>query len=86
MDVETKRWDEGRQRILNAHDVPERRAQRDARPPIPVRARLVWPSTGEEWVDTECIAWTGRLVLVLVEDPRSRLRGAWLAPADVERR
>lgn len=86
MDVETKRWDEGRQRILNAHPVPARRAQRDAQPPIPVRARLVWEDDGVELVDTVADGWTSRLVLVSVLDPRLLVRGVWLAPADVERR
>ena len=43
-------WWEGRQEILNAHPVPERRLQKTAPDPIPVRARIVWAKDGEELV------------------------------------
>lgn len=40
---------------------------------------------GEQVVTTIAYAWTTRLVLVEVSDPRAPIRGTWLAPADVER-
>lgn len=50
-----------------------------------MRARLVWERDGEEWFDTYAFAWTSRLVLVQLADPRYLFRGVWLDPSDVER-
>lgn len=76
----------GVQRILNAVEVPPARAQRDARPPLPARARVVWEHDGQEILDVLVIGWTSRLVWVQVRDPRSRFVGVWLLPRDVRRR
>ncbi|PFG45139.1 hypothetical protein ATJ97_0061 [Georgenia soli] len=77
-------WYEGVQRILNAHDVPERFTQ--ARAPIPVRARLEWENDGIELVDTVATAWTHSLALVTVDGARSRFRGVWIDIGEVVRR
>jgi hypothetical protein len=78
-------WWDNLQPIVNSHPVPPRQIQRTAPSPIDVRARLVWEKDGEEHLDTQVTAWTSDLVLVAVVDPRSKLRGVWLAPADVTR-
>ena len=74
-------WWEGRQEVLNARRVPERRVQRTAPDPIPVRARIVWAKDGEELITTRCMAWTSRLALVELSDARCAVRSV---PADVE--
>jgi hypothetical protein len=73
------RW----QRILNAHPIPPRRSQHDCW--VPVVARVAWERDGVERLETHAFAWTHDLVLVQLLDTRYRFRGAWLAPADVER-
>lgn len=82
-------WDASRtlwQRIMNEHSIPPRRLQRTDHAETPVRARLVWEGDGEEYRDTVALAWTPRLVLVRVEDPRrGQIHGVWLSPADVHR-
>lgn len=78
-------WSEGRQAVLNAHPVPPRKVQRDAADPVPVRARVVWERDGQEFIETVAHAWTSRLVLVMLSDPRAELRGVWLDPGDVQR-
>lgn len=79
-------WDEGHQSVLNAHPVPQLRAQRGwGTTPIPVRARIVWERDGLEVVATTVQAWTSRLVLVNLPDRRASVRGVWLDPSDVER-
>lgn len=75
----------GAQAILNAVEVPPRRAQRDARPPIPAMARVVWEHDGQEILDVLVIGWTSHLVWIQVRDPRSRFVGVWLPPRDVRR-
>lgn len=79
-------WYEGRQQILNAHPVPARRAQRDARDPIPVTARVHWSADGVETLPTYALACTTDLVLVMISDARLRIRGVWLPAGDVQRR
>lgn len=76
----------GAQAILNAVEVPPRRAQRDARPPIPARARVVWETDGQEILDVLVIGWTSRLIWIQLRDPRSRFVGVWLPARDVRRR
>lgn len=79
-------WHEGRQAVLNAHPVPPERLQRGWRSePIPVRARIVWERDGVETLETFANAWTSTLVLINLPDARSRLRGVWLDPSDVQR-
>lgn len=77
-------WYEGHQRILNAHDVPARFTR--ARVPIPVRARIEWETDGVELIDTVATAWTHSVVLVAVDDARSRFRGVWVDVGEVVRR
>ena len=80
-----KGWADGLQAVVNAREVPARRRQTTAQVPIRVRARLVWERDGVDVQDTHATAWTRDLVLVRVLDPRSKLRGVWLVPGDVER-
>ncbi|WP_127125824.1 hypothetical protein [Georgenia sp. SYP-B2076] len=85
MDVDRQlAWDEGLQRIVNARAVPGRFTA--ARTPIPVTARLVWENAGEQLVRTVATGWTRRVVLVIVDDRRSHVRGVWVPAADVSRR
>ena len=70
------------QRIVNdigVHEAPRRE-------PIPVVARVVWATDGEEHVECEAIAWTRTEVLVELRDPRCATVGAWLPATDVRRR
>lgn len=76
-------WDEELQRLLHAHRVP--RSYTLARALVPVVVVLLWQHDGAERVDTLATAWTARLVLVRVDDPRHRIRAAWLAGRDVHR-
>ena len=70
------------QSILN--DLGARRGAED-RPRIPVRARIIWDTEGEEWLDGEA----GRLdhrdgaIFVYLHDTRCATQGAWLGPDDV---
>lgn len=77
-------WDEGKEEILNALPVPDRRRQRRAPEPIAVEARLHWAS-GWETVRTTARGWTRTDVLVIVDDSRSQLRGVWIPATDVRR-
>jgi hypothetical protein len=70
------------QRIIN--DTGVRDAPR--REPIPVVARVVWSTDGEEHLPGQAIAWTSSEVLVELRDPRCATVGAWLPAADVRRR
>ena len=85
-------WHAGRElweQVLNAHPVPPARAQRIAREPIPVTARIAWERSGEERIDTEAVGWTvGRdpLVLVRLQDRRLRILAVWVRARDVRRR
>lgn len=74
------------QDITNAQPSPARRSQIDTPQPIPVTARIAWARDGEEQLDTVAIAWSGRIVLVRIEDPRRQTNGVWLDAADVKRR
>jgi hypothetical protein len=80
-------WDQYRhmwQEVLNEHDIPPRRAQRNCN--VAVTARLVWERDGVELVETVAYAWAGDLVLVLVPGHRTRALGVWLDKRDVRRR
>jgi hypothetical protein len=82
---EVRPWYVGEERLLNAYPVPARKAQRRAPEPIPVRVRLHWEASGWQEVTTTARGWTRDLVLVIVDDPRVRVRGVWLQPGDVRR-
>jgi hypothetical protein len=85
---EVPAWDEHRgrwQRVVNAREIPPRRAQRDLDPYVRVRVRVVWEHDGEELRETIAVAWAGRDVLVDVTDPRVHVGWVWLDAADVER-
>jgi hypothetical protein len=69
---------------MTAREIPPRRLQGTGW--IEVTARLVWEKDGEEFLDTAAFAWTSRLVLVQLADPRYLFRGVWLDPSDVKRR
>ncbi|MBI9114879.1 hypothetical protein [Sanguibacter suaedae] len=73
-------------KILNAAPVPPRPAQRDAQPPIPARARVVWEHDGQEILDALAIGWTSRHIWIQLRDPRPRFVGVWLPARDVRRR
>lgn len=45
------------------------------RPPVPVRARIVWERDGAEWVDGA--------IFVELNDRRCQTIGAWLPPDNV---
>ena len=70
------------QRIVN--DTGVRDAPR--RDPIPVVARVVWATDGEEHLPGQAIAWTRSEVLVELRDPRCATVGPWLLATDVRRR
>lgn len=78
------------ERITNSLEVPRKFV--DLRSdPVPVRARLVWQQSGEQHIDTHATAWRRArgevpMVLVVVDDPRSVVRGVWLPAHDVQRR
>ena len=55
-------------------------------PPVPIVARVVWETDGEEHVDTEALGWTGQAVYVRLADPRCLTNAIWLDGADVQRR
>ena len=81
-------WDEHRDRwqaLTNAVEIPQRSAQRDLDPYVPVRARLVWERDGPEERETIAVAWAGRAVLVEVNDLRVLVRWAWFDASDVQR-
>jgi hypothetical protein len=73
------------QRILNEHDVPPRRVQRDGW--VRVTARIVWERDGVEYLETVCVGWTSRLARVELapHERRRRILVAWLAADDVRR-
>lgn len=81
-DSSAARW----QPILNAREIPPRRAQKNRYPGIPVRARLEWERDGVELVDTEAVGWTSTLVRVTMNDRRWRFGAAWVPASDVSRR
>jgi hypothetical protein len=53
---------------------------------VPIAARVVWETDGEEHVDTVALGWTGQAVYVRLADPRCRTNAIWLDGADVQRR
>ena len=55
-------------------------------PGIEVRARLLWATDGEQWIDTVARAWTRTAVLVDVRDRRWQRNAVWLRLSDVLRR
>jgi len=68
------------QDVLNGHEA----RRRPDRPKIPVLARIVWETDGEQW----CHGYAVRLdpgIAIFVEfsDRRCRFTGAWLSPDDV---
>lgn len=68
------------QRVLN--DLGARR--RPERNKLSVRARIVWETDGEEWVDGEALRLDpGVAIFVELSDKRCRFTGAWLSPDDV---
>lgn len=79
------RWDYWYQDILNAHEVPDPHLQVDLQPYVPVTARIVWATDGEEFFTTHAYAYSGRLVLVEVPDKRSFVLGVWLDVTDAPR-
>jgi hypothetical protein len=74
-------WSPGRA-ILN--DVGAR--QPDHRCDVPVRARIVWADTGEEWLETTALGWSGDLVIVSTWRTGHGFNACWLRAEDVQRR
>lgn len=58
---------------------------RPARPKLPVRARLVWETDGEEWKDGQALRLDadGPAIFVELSDKRCKFTGVWLHPDDV---
>lgn len=63
--------------------LPARPSYRN-RPPVSVRARLVWARDGAEWVDGSAsrLGFDGA-IFVELKDRRCQTIGVWLAPDDV---
>ena len=80
--MDTGAWWEGRERVLDAHQIPPARAQRRLQPPRPVRARIDWSRSGVEVIETEATSWVPGLALVTLLDARSLVRGVWLTTTD----
>lgn len=74
------------QAITNEQPIPPLAAQTTDPDLTPVTARIHWAHDGEEQLDTVAIAWSGRAVLVRIEDPRRQTIGVWLDAEDVTRR
>lgn len=54
------------------------------RPPVPVRARIVWEHDGETWLDGQARRLDpGAAIFVEIRDKRCQFTGLWLAPDDV---
>lgn len=54
------------------------------RPPIPVRARVVWETDGETWIDgTADRRGFDGAIFVRLHDRRCQTHGVWLSPDDV---
>lgn len=57
---------------------------RPMRPPVPVRARIVWEHDGETWLDGQARRLDpGLAIFVEIRDKRCQFTGLWLAPDDV---
>lgn len=69
------------QKILN--DADARGSYRD-RPPVPVRARVVFATDGEVWLDGMAtrLGFDGA-IFVELKDRRVQTIGVWLPPSDV---
>lgn len=76
-------WDDNVQPILNACPVSPRNQQHDFPHLRNVTAQVQWQADGWETLTTTAEAWSGPLVLVNIQDPRSQLRGIWLRRTDV---
>jgi hypothetical protein len=74
-------WHPGRE-ILNS--VGARVPKHHCR--IPVRARIVWADSGEEWLDTTALGWSGNLVYVDAWGTGYGRNAVWLNADDVARR
>lgn len=88
MSQASQSWDSHRelwQSIVNALEVPPRRAQVAPPDPVPCVARIVWERDGEELVETHATAWTTRAVLVRITSPRWRIAAVWIPARDVRR-
>ncbi len=74
-------WTPGRAILTDAgaHRVEHRRR-------IPIRARIDWADTGEQWLDTMALGWTGDLVYVDTWGTGHGLNACWLRAGDVCRR
>jgi hypothetical protein len=75
-------WSPG-QAILNSTGA--RMPEHTFRQPVPIVARIVWESDGEEHIDTVALGWTRRDVYVRMSDRRYRLIACWLDATDVTR-
>jgi hypothetical protein len=53
---------------------------------IPVQARVEWVDTGEEWIETIALGWSGDLVYVDMWGTGYGLNACWLRADDVKRR
>lgn len=58
------------QAIRNARPIPPAGKQTPARPPLQVTAWVVWERDGLELIDTTAEGWSGKDVLVAIQDRR----------------
>ena len=87
--VDSLSWDSSRaqwQGIRNARPIPSAEQQRRLPMPIDVVAWIFWARDGLELIDTIATAWSGNDVLVVLNDPRQRVKGVGLPAQDVRRR
>ena len=79
-------WEEtkaAQRRPLNSQPIPRRYTK--ARTRIEVIARLKWGHDEWQEVPGTADAWTRKVVLVYIDDPRLVIRGVWLPAGDVRR-
>lgn len=53
---------------------------------IAAKARVMFETDGEQWLDGIARRWWQQHVCVELEDPRLRVRYVWVSAADVRRR
>ncbi|TDE12638.1 hypothetical protein [Jiangella asiatica] len=90
MDVNRLRdhpYAQGWQRVLNEHWPAQPGDFEDRSPGIPVRARVVWETDGEEYLSGLAVRWDRDHVYVRLHQHGGRLSaaGVWLKPADIYR-
>ena len=72
------------QYIRNSDHAPALKRTLD--PPIAVIARIDWAQDGPEVINTVALAWSGRMVQVVMIDDRHNGPTVWIPASDVKRR